>query len=573
LKKYRKQKVESKHGPRDSVEKSMSEQPNRVPEIERPPSPVGRRSRIFDVCVLVGVVLLATVPFLHKAFHVDDVYYLQGARHILEDPWRPYDFTWIAEGRVHDAFENDWSPPLFKYVLAVGLWAFGESEVMLHGIMALFTACVAGSMYAISLRFSPWPLGTTAMVVLSPLFVPSQNLMLDVPMLALGLAGIACHVWGTDRGSVGLVLLGGLLAGLAVVTKYPAFIVFPLLAAYSLFRKSWLGLPALLIAAVPLAVWCVQNWIVHSAVHFVDPVFGGASMPWSERGARGVSVLTILGSGFVPLLLIRRVSLPRRDREIILILCVVVGVVWESLTAGRSWELILQHFLFLTAGTYLLLATLSAGWRAYLANKLDGDILFLIIWLLFGWFMSIGSQFIAVRHVLWALPAAALLVTRLILPAQGQSLGHGVVIVLMGAIGLSVGLGDMEYANIQRSQIKTLRKSWAANPWPMYYLGEDAFAYYCAAAGWKPLLIETPMEPDAGLLCSSSTAWALTPNLRSQLIIESRIRNRGQFPATTMAYGVNFYRTGTSDVPWAFGRPSEVYLDYYFLKELRGEQP
>jgi hypothetical protein len=81
------------------------------------------------------------------------------------------------------------------------------------------------------------------------------------------------------------------------------------------------------------------------------------------------------------------------------------------------------------------------------------------------------------------------------------------------------------------------------------------------------------MEPDAGLLCSSSTAWALTPNLRSQLIIESRIRNRGHFPATTMAYGVNFYRTGTSDVPWAFGRASEVYLDYYVLKELRGEQP
>lgn len=518
------------------------------------------------------LVLLATVPFLHKAFHVDDVYYLQVARHILVDPWRPYDFTWVAEGTVHHAFENDWSPPFFKYVLAAGLLAFGESEVMLHVLMGVFTAGLGCSMYAISLRFSPRPLLATALVVLSPLIVPSQNLMLDVPMLALGLAGIACHIWGTDRGSPWLVLVGGLLAGLAVVTKYPAFIVFPLLAGYSLLRKSWLGLPALLMAAAPLAIWCAQNWIVHGALHFIEPVFGGPDVSWTERGQRVVSVLTILGSGFVPVWLVPPTNLPRHSRSAIFTLCIGAGI-WEAAHAGRDWTLIVHHFFFLTAGMYLLLATLIAGWRAlrFDLGNVDRDLLFVIGWLLFGWFMSLGSQFIAVRHVVWAIPAAALVVTRVLISARMYANWRHLLFVLVAGTGLSVGWADMEYANIQRRQVAIIRAVWAPRPWPMYYLGEDGFAYYSAAVGWKPLLIDTPLAPGASLLCASSTAWALKSPVRDRLVLARQFVDSGSFPAATMSYGVNFYRTGVNDVPWAFGRTSALYLDYYLPKEQQGE--
>lgn len=536
-----------------------------------------RKRRLLDLTVLAAMVLVATVPFLNKAFHIDDVYYLQVARHILKDPWRPYDFTWISQGREHQAFENDWSPPFFKYVLAAGLLVFGEKEVPLHGIMGLFVACTAGSIYSIALRFSPRPLLTTALVILNPLFVPSQNLMLDVPMLALGLAGVACHVWGTDRGSLRLVLAGGLLAGLAVVTKYPAIIVFPLIVLYSLFRRSWLFVPALCVALVPLAAWCTQNILAHGKLHFIEPVFGGTSVSWPEYGRRIVSVLTIVGSGFFLISFVPRANLPRTAGTLTLVACLVLAGAWQLHEPEWHWLQAIEHFLFLFGGVFLFLAGLVAG--CFGRNNADAaakfDSFFLLCWLLLGWFMSLGSQFIAVRHVIWALPAGALVTTRIIMSPQVTRVWSGILGVIVATLGLSVGWADMEFANIQRLQASKGRDRFSTSPWPTYYLGEDSFAHYCSAAGFRPLLTDSSVSVQSPsiILCASSTAWSLPAELRQRSRRLYTVLNQGALPMTTMSYGVNFYRTGTADLPWGVGKPAEVYVDVYFLETSEGERP
>ena len=179
------------------------------PLIQSTQSPAGT-VRVRHYLTLAIMVLLVTVPYLDKAFHIDDQYYLQVARQILRDPWRPYDFTWVGQGRRVSAFTN-YAPPLFPYCLALGVSAFGEHELPLHCMMGLFTALAAGSMYALASRFCSRPLFATGLFLFNPLVVPGQNLMVDMPMTALALAALACHTSGTDQRRLGLVFVGGLL--------------------------------------------------------------------------------------------------------------------------------------------------------------------------------------------------------------------------------------------------------------------------------------------------------------------------------------------------------------------------
>jgi 4-amino-4-deoxy-L-arabinose transferase-like glycosyltransferase len=217
------------------------------------------------------IVALATVPFLNKAFHIDDFSYLQISRQILRAPLQPYDFYWRTYDDAPEyVFARHPSPPLLNYVIAAGILFFGENEVPLRCIMSVFTTGAAVSVYWLAVRFRCNPLAAATLMVLNPLLVPSQNLMLDVPALSFGLGGIACHVWGTDRGSWRLVALGGLLAGLAVVTKYPALVLVAPMVFYSWTQRSRLVVVAVLVTMLPLVLWSVQNLVMERRVHFLE---------------------------------------------------------------------------------------------------------------------------------------------------------------------------------------------------------------------------------------------------------------------------------------------------------------
>src|SRR5207248_233641 len=62
------------------------------------------------------------------------------------------------------------------------------------------------------------------MTVLSPTFLPSLNLMLDVPALGLSLFALVVFFRACDRHSLSRAIGAGLLAGLAMETKYTSFL-------------------------------------------------------------------------------------------------------------------------------------------------------------------------------------------------------------------------------------------------------------------------------------------------------------------------------------------------------------
>jgi hypothetical protein len=504
---------------------------------------------------------LATLPFLNKAFHIDDRCYLQIARHILTDPLRPYDFHILAGGREQAVFDYDWSPPLFKYVLAVGSLVFGESEVPLHIVMSVFTAGVAASIYALGRRFSKRPLLATAFLVLNPLFVPGQNLMLDVPMLSLGLGGLAVFVWGMDRGRLVGTLAGGLLAGLAVVTKYPALVALPLMVLYGWKRRADWTVLAVGVALVPFATWCLQNVVVHGRIHFLTQPT--PDLAAAELAARGAAMVRLLGAAVFPLLIAPRLGLPWVWHALILMLSAGFAtlVLWlhPRLEVPR---LLVAHFAFLTSGAMLITLCLVTSLRR---GASDPEQRYLTVWLLLGLGQAMAAPFLAVRHILWALPAAGLWVARALPAGRAASrwavLGGGALTIT----GLAVARADMERANlIRHTVLERVRPQVAEIGQPVYYVGEHAFAYYSAAAGLRPLRHTTRDIPVGAFVIVAEAAHPdLPPRLRERLGPPWPFFAQGRLPLTTSEPGVSFYATGVVDLPWAVGTASDVYWTTY----------
>ncbi len=175
--------------------------------------------------------LLAGLPFLNKAFTIDDTPVLTVASQITVDPLRPFscDINWGND--PEPMFETTTNPPLLSYVLAPLVAVWGLNEVVLHIPMVVFLLILAVAMVALSVRFTSGSLWPLLFVLSTPAVVVSSNLMRDVPAMALATASVAAFVWGSDRRERRLLALGAMLAGFAMLTKYSSLVLFAILGA------------------------------------------------------------------------------------------------------------------------------------------------------------------------------------------------------------------------------------------------------------------------------------------------------------------------------------------------------
>src|SRR5262245_21625754 len=184
------------------------------------------RSRLTAPPVVLALLMVAAAAFnLTKPVHLDDTAYLKMAEQIAAHPLKPMDFllNWGDEGRL--AFEEMNQPPLFFYFLAGVMTIFGKSDIALHAAMAVLSGIAIVLMYRVARRLAPdHALLVTACCTLGPAFLPGQNLMTDVPSLALWLAAIDQVLMAGDRSNAGRhYALAGVAVAAACLVKYSAF--------------------------------------------------------------------------------------------------------------------------------------------------------------------------------------------------------------------------------------------------------------------------------------------------------------------------------------------------------------
>src|SRR5262249_9351280 len=139
-------------------------------------------------------------------------------------PLDPYGFMVFWWDRPEPA-NQVLAPPLLPYWWAAGLRLFGPDPLSWKLWLFPFSILFVVSLNALFRRFARGLEGPLLwMTVLSAPFLPSLNLMLDIPALALSLTSVALFLRAVDRGCWGWAAAAGLLAGLAMQTKYTGFL-------------------------------------------------------------------------------------------------------------------------------------------------------------------------------------------------------------------------------------------------------------------------------------------------------------------------------------------------------------
>jgi hypothetical protein len=234
---------------------------------------------VHPVCVAAIVTGLNAL----KPAAVDDTAYLLLARQVAAHPLDPYggEMFWYAEPvpALHVL-----APPVVPYWLAAGDRLFGEQLPLLKLWLFPFPLALCYAARSLARRFAPGYGGVAVPVIaLSPLVLPLFGFMLDVPALALGLAAVAVFV----RGGRGSWLAAGVLAGLAMQTKYTAFTVPAVLIGFGVLHRR--VLPAVLAAAV--AVGLFAGWEGLLAATYGESHFLYHARSQAADGPRGLAVV------------------------------------------------------------------------------------------------------------------------------------------------------------------------------------------------------------------------------------------------------------------------------------------
>jgi hypothetical protein len=246
---------------------------------------------------LLLLAVLQTLGNIAKPLHIDDAAYFYYARQAAQNPLDPYGFQMFWWHNPEPANEV-LAPPLLPYWWSLAMRVDGNHPWVWKLAMLPFSLLFAGSLYALFRRFAhglEMPL--VWLTVLSPTFWPSLNLMLDIPALGLGLAALVLFMHACDRDSFGLSALSGLVAGLAMETKYTAFLIpaTMLLYAASLGRlRNWI--PAVLTAAIIFVVWETGMAILYGESHFLYHYRSRGDISWLARLSLLPPLFSVVGS-------------------------------------------------------------------------------------------------------------------------------------------------------------------------------------------------------------------------------------------------------------------------------------
>jgi hypothetical protein len=484
-----------------------------------------------------ALAVLVTLVNVAKPVTVDDAWYLRHARHIAEHPFDPYGFPgfWYAK---YDPAMEVLSPPVVPYWLAGGIALFGESLPLLKLWLFPFVWLLAWSLHSLLKRFA---CGAEAialpLLILSPAVLPTVNLMLDVPAIALALTAIEVFIRASIRRNWLLALFAGVLAAFAMQTKYTAFVAPAVFAWYAFTHRRF----ALAFLAVGVCVALFAGWELllvakYEQSHFLFHAQGATGPP--PEGESRLSAFLNDKVNLIPPLVgyfgclavgvglfagaVLRIS--RRW------LVAVAGVWWVGLALicalPHQWTVIEGHLtatsIFWEVSGWCWLAAVAgcAGVLLFrvkrgLAPRLNTD-----SWFLVGWFaIEIAATlaltpFPAARRVIGLTLVAGLLAAR---AASRISLAHVprtppnwvlALGILAGVVVAGIDTFDAfpEKVCAERAAEVTRDRREGSTVW---YVGHWGFQYYCEREGMMPLIagetvvrerdfVVIPVYPDEG---------------------------------------------------------------------------
>jgi hypothetical protein len=442
--------------------------------------------------------LLATaclLPFLNKAFLIDDPYFLAMARQILKHPLHPMDFDvcWNIIDHCIKAYKLTPGNTLMGYALVPTVLG-GSAEWIAHVTQMAFASVAIIAMTSLVLRLG-WGrshaiAGALLLVAIPPFLPMASTAMPDLLATATTLVAIERLVaWRADR-CWHQGIFAAIALGLAGIARAHMVLLVPL-AAFFLIESLH---PREILLQVRREVWLWVPVLAGGAILFL------IILATRERGLMIDPPPIFTGSR----------NIPRNLLSYLLYFCfpLPLAAVWAASrwnTGPRSILYVLLTAAFIGAlvpGLTGFMAGIGLGVLADLLmeswKKCDRTGFFLMLWLLIP-LPIVYYGHLPIKYLLPCMPAVILVCFRLGEAVPARMARVGVVILIIGATVYSVLIlrSDAEFAEIGRSAMAALIRPHTAAGETVWY-GGDFSAYWYAAPNGARLYVAGTSEPKSG---------------------------------------------------------------------------
>jgi len=506
---------------------------------------------------LIALVVLATAINITKAFHVDDPFHMKVAQWIATHPFHPMSGSINWSGSVQYFHEGN-QPPLFFYGMAAWAWVFGWGEIAMHAYEALFTVLAIVMFHRLALMVVPrgaWLL--TGLLAAGPAFIVNQNVMLDVPLLALEVTFLHAVMCAIRERRERHVVFAGLLLGAACLMKYTALAYLPALvfAAWQVRGRAWWGC---IILVLILGCWSAWNVWEFGSMHLVAR--SGAGLPIDDVPVRSLTWVLVTGAiapwSIFTLLPGSRLRLLGVSVALVLYLVAMIAVFLAYSGMLEPIEPVLR-FLFIGNGLVGILGVLQALRKGPMAPRVKALLLLMLVPPVL--LIITYAPWMATRHVLLTLPVLLLL--------GGNALCHVtkpidvVLIASTALLGVGLGISDVRLAEFYRRTPGEIALMYPEHT--RWYTGSMGWGWYAEAAGFKDAASEHRGFTAKDLV---AVPWDFSvpdpmtgPEFMTDTVLVQPI---GPWDRLATRHWLRFYSVRFPDLPWtvARGRPERVEI-------------
>ena len=454
----------------------------------------GRRNRLpWAALALAALVLL---PFLNKAYTIDDPIFLRETQSVLTDPLHPSAFplVWSSERRLR-ASEFLPGGPVAGYVLvplALARWREWAGHLLVLVYFAI--AILATVALARRLGLSPWAQQAAGLLTASApaALGMAGTVMPDIVAMMFTVLGMERYIeWNRSRHWATGIWAAAFLA-LAALTRINLLVLLPI-AGYHGMRQSWrIALPVVLAAGLVLAGYLITR--------DPDPTGGTA-----------------------------------------------VGAVGHQLGLDLSGRHIVALLIAYLTTTPLLVALLAR-------RRLEQGAL-LWVWLLVP-VPLIAYIHVAPKYLLPALPAAAILAAHGLDRFPWRSAMLAAVATASVTLGFLILRADARMAGAARTAAARLIRPRVEAGQRVWFAGHWGFHWYAEEAGAMVLSLDPPFPRRGDIVVSSSVdrTVGLLPVL-PRTLIESWGSSEPSGQVMSGPANAGFFSDFWGLLPWSWGPP------------------
>lgn len=510
--------------------------------------------------ILFLVPLFLSLPFINRAYFVDDNYFVEIATWLKDNPQLPYHFRTDDAGLQTRGWEENGfvrmvNPLLHHYYLALLLKAGGAKEWFVR-LGCVFLSCFAALfIFGLARRLCDHPFWTTLLILLSPVFwLSAHSLLIDSTLGFFFFGSLYFFIRASEKDSLVLVILSGLFAGAAIVSKYPGLLILPICGVWLMLRwkkisRRWIYVVPFVMGLGTLAAYSIWTNDLYGAPHLLAASARMVNVPGLAKYF--VFFVFLSGATLLPLVVwgvndIRR-NLVNGLAVFVLALVLSSKVGGFSVLQGGLLGLWFVTSLIFMAG-FLRAKPLWVYPRDH----------FLFAWL-FGFIilMFLVMDWVAARYYVIVVPAVGFMAARLLefyRPALAQITMKRVAVMLLVFTG-ALAFSDYKQAAPSRDVVQKLREAGFSGGARHFYLGDSFTMSYLKAEGWVPCFPETVFQKGDWVLAKEITmplVWfAHKPILIKQL---ARFDYPSSLPLKVMDYqgSAGFYASVWGALPFTF---------------------